>query len=103
MANNILIVAEERDSALRKVSYELVTVANEIAKGLGGAVEAMVLGNNVGACAESLAKTGVAKVYRADGASLQLYAPEVFAATLADVIKKAQPAVVLFGATGFGK
>ena len=67
MSNNILIVAEERDGALRKVSYELVTVANEIAKGLGGAVEAVVMGNNVGACAESIAKTGVAKVYHKIG------------------------------------
>lgn len=103
MANNILIVAEEREGTLRKVAYELVTVAKDIAQGLGGAVEGVVLGNNVGACAESLAKTGVAKVYQADAASLQLFSPEVLSATLADVIKKAQPAVVLFGATGFGK
>ncbi len=98
MGNNILIVAEERDGALRKVAYELVTVANEIAKGLGGAVEAVVLGHNVGECAESLAK-----VYHADGASLQLYAPEVFSTTLESVVKQAQPGVVLMPATGWGK
>ncbi|MEW5718118.1 MAG: electron transfer flavoprotein subunit alpha/FixB family protein [Chloroflexota bacterium] len=103
MANNILIVAEEREGTLRKVSYELVTVANEIAKGLGGAVEAVVIGNNVGACAESLAKTGVAKVYHADSPALTHFAPEVFAATLADVIRKASPSVVLMPATGLGK
>jgi electron transfer flavoprotein alpha subunit len=103
MGNNILIVAEERDGALRKVSYELVTVAKEIAKGLGGVVEAVVMGNNVGACAEALAKTGVAKVYLADGAGLGNFAPEVFSTTLANIIKKAQPAVVLTPATGLGK
>jgi len=103
MSNHILIVAEERDSALRKVSYELVTVANDIAKGLGGAVEAVVMGNNVGACAESLAKTGVAKVYHADGAALANFAPEVFSATLANIITTAQPALVLLPATGWGK
>lgn len=103
MGNNILIVAEERDGALRKVSYELVTVANDMAKNLGGVVEAVVMGNNVGACAESLAKTGVAKVYHADGAALANFAPEVFSTTLANVIAKAQPAVVLTPATGLGK
>jgi electron transfer flavoprotein alpha subunit len=103
MANNILIVAEEREGTLRKVSYELVTVANEIAKGLGGAVEAFVIGNNVGACAESLAKAGVAKVYCADSPALTHFAPEVFAATLADAIRKAAPSVVLMPATGWGK
>lgn len=103
MANNILIIAEEREGTLRKVSYELITVANEMAKGLGGAVEAFVMGNNVGACAESLAKTGVAKVYLADSPTLAHFAPEVFAATLADAIRKAAPSVVLMPATGWGK
>jgi len=103
MANNILIVAEERDGSLRKVAFELVTVAKEIAQGLGGVVEGIVLGNNVGACAQALAQTGIAKVYHADSASLQFFSPEVLAATLAEVIRKTQPTVVLFGATGFGK
>lgn len=103
MANNILVVAEGRDGTLRKASYELVTVGSNIAKGLGGSVEAVVLGNNVGKCAESLAKTGVARIYLADNAAMATFAPEVFTAALADVIRKAQPAVILFGATGYGK
>jgi electron transfer flavoprotein alpha subunit len=103
MTNNILAVAEEREGTLRKVSYELVTVAKEMAKGLGGAVEAIVIGNNVGACAEALAKTGVAKVYHADSPALAHFAPEVFAATLADALRKAAPSVVLMPATGWGK
>jgi electron transfer flavoprotein alpha subunit len=103
VANNVLIIAEARDVALRKVSYELVTVAKEIAHNLDGTVEAVVIGANVAACAESLAKTGVAKVYSVDDPRLQNFAPEIFAATLADVIRKASPAVVLFGATGVGK
>lgn len=103
MPNNILLVAEEREGTLRKVSYELVTVANEMAKGLGGVVEAMVIGHDVAAAAGSLAKTGIAQVYQADSPALQSFAPEVFAATITDVIRQAQPAVILFGATGWGK
>jgi len=103
MGDNILLVAEERDGNLRKVSFELVTVANEIAKGLGGSVEAVVMGHNVGACADALAKTGVAKVYHADSVALQYLVPELFTAVLADIIRKAQPAVILLPATGYGK
>ena len=103
MANNILIVAEGRDGSLRKVSYELVTVANEMSKGLGGVVEAVTLGSDIGKCAESLTKTGISKVYQVDNPAMATFAPEVFTAALAEVIKKAQPGVVLFGATGFGK
>jgi len=103
MANNILIVAEGRDGNLRKVSYELATIASEMAKGLGGAVDAVVIGGAVAKCAESLAKTGVVKVYQAESTALEHFAPESYTAVLADVIRKAQPAVILFGATGYGK
>ena len=103
MGNNILIVAEERDGGLRKVSYELVSVALEMAQSLGGLAQAVVLGNNVGACAESLAKTGVSQVYFADDAGLQNFVPELFTSMMADAIAQAQAAVVLFPATGFGK
>lgn len=103
MANNVLIVPEERDGTLRKVSFELVTLAKEMAKGLGGSVEAAVIGNKVSSAAELLAKTGMAKVYHADSTTLATFSPEAYTAVLADLIRKAQPAVVLFGATGFGK
>ena len=105
MSNNILIVAETRDGAPRKVAYELVTVANGLAKNLGGAVEALVLGNNVAGAADALAKTGVAKVWLAEDAALDAaqFAPEFFAGVLADAIRKAQPTLVLFGASGYGK
>jgi electron transfer flavoprotein alpha subunit len=103
MANNILIVAEGRDGNLRKISYELVTIATEMAKGLGGAVQAVVIGGSVAKCAESLAKTGVAKVYQAENAMIEQFVPELYTAVLADVIRKTQPAVILFGATGYGK
>ncbi len=105
MSNNILIVAETRDGAPRKVAYELVTVANELKKDLGGTVEAIVLGSGVSSAADALAKTGVAKVWNADDPALDAarFAPEVFATVLADAIRKAQPALVLLGATGYGK
>ncbi len=103
MGNDILIVAEGREGTLRKVSFELVTIATEMSKGLGGSVQAVVLGSGVGGWAEQLSKTGIAKVLQADSQALAEYAPEVYAAVLADVIRAAQPAIVLFGATGYGK
>jgi electron transfer flavoprotein alpha subunit len=81
----------------------MVTVANEMAKGLGGAVEAVVIGANVGHCAEQMASTGVAKVYQADDPALEKFAPEVYASILAQVARQAAPAVLLLGATGYGK
>jgi electron transfer flavoprotein alpha subunit len=103
MGNHILIVCEDREGSLRKVSFELVTAANAIAKDLGGTVNAVVLGHNIGASANAIAKTGIAQVYAIDDPALTLFAPEVHTAALAHVIRQVDPAVVLFGATGFGK
>ncbi len=103
MPNNILIVAETRDGAPRKVAFELVNVAKQLAAGMNGAVQVLVLGNNVAAAVAAMAKAGVAKVYAADDAALENFTPELHAAVLADAIRAAQPALVLFGATGLGK
>lgn len=101
--NTILIIGEGRAEGLRKVSFELVNVAQQLAAGLGGQVEAALVGNNIGAWADTMSKTGVAKVYTVDDAELEHFAPETYAAALAEVIRKAEPAVVLFGASGWGK
>lgn len=103
MSNNILIIAEGRPEGLRKVSFELVNAAQQLAGALGAQVEGAVVGHNVGAWSEALAKTGVAKVYAADDPGLEHFAPESYATALAEVINKAQPAIVLFGASGWGK
>ncbi|MBI3914841.1 MAG: electron transfer flavoprotein subunit alpha/FixB family protein [Chloroflexi bacterium] len=105
MPNNILIVAETRDGAPRKVAFELVTVAKQLAQGMGGKIEVFAMGSNLASAAQALAQAGVSKVYVADDAALDAsrFAPELHAAVLADAIRAAQPAVVLFGATGVGK
>jgi len=103
MSNNVLIIAEGRADGLRKVSYELVNAAQKIASALGGSVEGAVVGANVSGWADSLAKTGVSKVYVVDDAHLDPFAPESMTLALAEIIRKADPAVVLFGASGWGK
>lgn len=103
MSNNILVIGEGRAEGLRKVSFELVTAAQALAGALGGQIEGAVLGSNVGAWAEQLAKSGVTKVYVVDNPALESFAPESYATALAEIIRAAEPAIVLFGATGWGK
>ncbi len=103
MGNNVLIIGEGRPEGLRKVSFELVNVGKKLAGALGGTVEAGVFGSGIDAWAGALASSGVSKVYQVDDAKLGQYSPETSAAAMAEVIKKAAPAVVLFGATGWGK
>jgi electron transfer flavoprotein alpha subunit len=103
MSNNILVVAEQRDGALKKVSFEMLGVGANLAAALGGSVEAALLGSGLGSLADTLAQYGAAKVYVAEDAGLEPYSGEGYTNTLAALISQVDPAIVLIGATAMGK
>lgn len=101
MAKHFLVVAEQSEGILRKVSFEMLAEARRLSS--GGKVEAVLLGSGVEALAEQLAWHGADKVYLADDPALQLYTAEAYTAVLADLVKKVQPEVIFIGATTNGK
>jgi electron transfer flavoprotein alpha subunit len=103
MGNNVLVIAEQRDGVLKKVAFEMLGVGAELATALGGSVEAVLLGAGLGDLPNTLAQYGAAKVYVADEDSLAAYSSEGYASTLATLIKQAEPAIILAGATALGK
>ncbi len=103
MTQNILVVAEQAQSAFRKVTFEALSAGRQLAGALGGAVEAVVMGSGVEASAAQLAAYGAAKIYVADDGALADAATEAYTRVLAQVIEAAKPAVVLLGATTQGK
>ncbi len=103
MPGNVLVVAEHKDGDLKKVTFEMLGEGARIAENLGGVVEAALLGSTVGSLADALVHYGAAKVYLADAPSLEKYTNEGYTTVLAKLIQKAEPAVVLLGATPQGK
>lgn len=106
MGNNVLVIAEQRDGVLKKVAFEMLGVAGKLADGLGGSVEAALLGAGAGmgeAQTAALAQYGAGRVYLADDPALGTYSAEGYAHTLAALIGRVQPAIVLVGATAMGK
>jgi electron transfer flavoprotein alpha subunit len=103
LPNNVLVVAEHRDGDLKKVTFEMLGEGIRIAEKLGGTVEATLIGSTVVGMADTLAHYGAARVYLADDPSLEEYSSEGYTTVLAKVIQKAEPAVVLLGATVQGK
>lgn len=103
MANPILIVAEEREGKLNKVSFELLGAAKLLAAATGGDVAAALLGAGVEPLAPPLAHYGASRVYLADDPALALYSPEAQAQLLAGLVKKIQPDVVFMSATARGR
>jgi len=100
---NILVFAEQRNGVLKKVAFEMLGLGSQLAAGLGGTVEAALLGSGLGGLPDTLAQYGAAKVYVADDPALANYSGEGYTDTLAALISKIQPAVVLVGATFMGK
>jgi len=95
MADTILVVAEQRQGQLNRVSFETITGAQAIAADTGWTLAAAVLGSGVSEIAAELGKTKVAKVYDAESPLLEPYTPDAFVAALKELVAKVQPKLVL--------
>ena len=103
MAKGVWIVAEARDGAYRKVSFEIASAARKLADQLGDEVCAVLCGSGIEGKAAELGKYGVDKVYVADNAALEPYTTTAHAAAVAKIVKEKDPAILLFGASVQGK
>jgi electron transfer flavoprotein alpha subunit len=95
MANSILVVVEQREGKLNRVSWETITAAQAIAAATGWALEAAVVGSNISGIAAEVAAKKVAKVYAVESAKLEPYTPDAFAAALKQFISTNQPKLVV--------
>jgi electron transfer flavoprotein alpha subunit len=95
MADTILVVAEQREGKLNRVSFETLTGAQAIANDTGWTLEAAVVGSGVAALATELAAAKVAKVYDIESPSADPYTPDGFVAALKQFIEQKQPKLVL--------
>jgi electron transfer flavoprotein alpha subunit len=103
MAKGVFVVAEQRDGALRKVSFELASAARKLADQTGDEVSAILLGSGIESLAAELGKFGVDKVFVGDNAALEPYITEAHAQVVAKILKDNDAAIALFGASVQGK
>jgi len=101
--SNVLAITEQRDGALRKISLEVVTGARRLADGLGGSVDALVLGAGPVTDSDQLGGVGADKVIVATNGAWARYAPEAFARTIAERARSGGYAAVVFAASAQGK
>ena len=95
MPDTILVVVEQREGKLNRVSWETLTAGQAIAAETGWPLEAAVIGGSVGAFASEVAGKKVAKVYAVENAKLEPYTPDAFVAALKQFISTKQPKLVL--------
>jgi electron transfer flavoprotein alpha subunit len=96
MADMILVVAEQREGKLNRVSFETIAGAQAIAKETGCSVEVVLPGSGVAALAQELAGKSVAKVYALEAEALAAYTSDAYVHALKAFIGGKQPKLVLF-------
>lgn len=89
----ILVVAEHRDGAINRATYEAVAAAQQMAG--GGAIHVAVLGADTAAVAADLAGLDVATVLAISHPALGVYTADGFTLALAQVIAANAPDYVL--------
>ncbi len=95
MADTILVIAEQREGRLSRVSWETIAGAQAISAETGWTLEAAVVGSSVGEIAKELAQKKLAKVYAVESPKLEPYTPDGFVAVLKQFLAQRQPRLVL--------
>jgi electron transfer flavoprotein alpha subunit len=104
MGKGIWVFAELTETAVRKVTFEILSTIKPMADKKGEELCAVCLGKGIAEpIADQCAAYGASKVYYVEHDLLGSYTSDGYAKALADLINKQQPSMVLFGATVVGK
>ncbi len=95
MAETILVVVEQREGKLNRVSWETLAAGQSLAAATGWSLEAAVVGSDMGVIANEISGKKVAKVYAVESPALGAYTPDAFSLALKQFLASAQPRLVL--------
>jgi len=95
MADTILVVVEQREGKLNRVSWETIAAGQAISKATGWALEAAVVGSGIPSIAAEVAAKKMAKVYAIESPKLEPYTPDAFAAALKQFLTAKLPKLVI--------
>jgi len=94
-----LIIAFSKDNNCTSASFEMITAAN----GLGGEIFSIVMSDDASPAAQAFASRGGGKVFSISHPSLVQFNDEIFTKTVAEIIGKTSPNIVMAPATSYGK
>ena len=92
----ILVIAEQREGALNRATWEVIAAAQEMAAQGKGPVKVAVVGSTVAAVADELAAADIAEVLVVDDAALEPYTPDGFIDALTQLVDAESPDLVIF-------
>jgi electron transfer flavoprotein alpha subunit len=99
----ILAVAEQRESKLKKVTFEALLAGYAIAERESDELAAVILGSGITGLAPEIVKFGVSKVFTVDDPALENYTPDGYAGAVAELCRRHNPSHVVLSASALGK
>jgi len=99
--SNVLVLAELRGNEPKKITFEMLSAAKEIADATGGSVTAAAIGDDISGMGEQLGPYGAAKVFTKN--KVAAYNAEAYTTILAKLLSDEKPDVVLIAASVQGK
>ncbi|MDR0933334.1 MAG: electron transfer flavoprotein subunit alpha/FixB family protein [Victivallales bacterium] len=100
---NVWIFIEQEAGKIADVSLELVCKGRELAIKLGVKTEALLLGDKLESCVETLYSYGCDTVYLVEDERLEPFTVLPYARAIVDLVKEHKPNILLFGATLKGR
>lgn len=98
--SGVLVVLEHRNGTdgpfWARMSWEAIAAGRQLAQTCGGSVYTAALGGELGALTAEAARHGGAKLHTLEHALLAQYTPEGYTQALEELIRKHQPAWVVF-------
>jgi len=102
MANKVLVVLEQRDGQLKKVSFEAAKAGSDLAGKLGCQVEGVIVGSEI-ADINKIGNFGVSNVTHLNNAEFSNYSASGYSQTVSDYAKEINADVLVIGNTSMGK
>ena len=99
----VMVFVEQIDGQIAEVSLELICEARRLAHQLGAVVTAVAPGSKLMDVLPSLGNYGCKTVYCIEDERLSHFTSHPYAKSVVGIIRKHQPAIVLFGATIIGR
>jgi electron transfer flavoprotein alpha subunit len=100
---NVWVFVEQEGGKIADVSLELVSKGAELAAKLNVKLEAVLLGNKVEQCCDTLFSYGCNKVILAEDPRLEPFTVLPYAKVIMDLIREKHPNILMFGATMKGR
>jgi len=102
MANKILVFLEQRNSQIKKSSFEAVKAASDIAKKLNYEIEAITIGNNIENLEEA-GNYGVNNVVHFKNSQLENYSTSAYTKILFNYFNETEAEILFISGTALGK